>query len=141
MLPGRDPSGLSEGCVVSGSLRYTICFLVCAMLSIVVGVSPRAAEPASAVARGEDIARNVCSACHLATSDQEPRRRPPEGPNFTDIANRPETSLKSLRKFIATTHWDMKSMPPTMPNPMLTDAQVSDVSHYIMSLRTASTGK
>ncbi|HXW75506.1 MAG TPA: cytochrome c [Steroidobacteraceae bacterium] len=93
------------------------------------------------MARGADIARNVCSACHLATSDQEPRQRPPEAPSFTEIANRPETNLKSLRKFIATTHWDMKTMPPTMPNPMLTNSQVSDVSHYIMSLRTASAGK
>jgi mono/diheme cytochrome c family protein len=126
---------------VSRSARRTVCCLVCAALSTVVSVSPRAAEPASAIARGEDIARNVCSACHLATSDQQPRRRPPEAPSFTEIANRPETSLKSLHKFIATTHWDMKSMPPTMPNPMLTDAQVSDVSHYIMSLRTAAAGK
>lgn len=126
--------------MVSGSARDTIYPLVCVALSTAVSVPSSAAQPAAAVARGESVARDVCSACHLATSDQQPRRLPGDAPSFTEIANRPATSLKSLRKFIATTHWDMKSMPPSMPNPMLTDSQVSDVSHYIMSLRTAAAG-
>jgi mono/diheme cytochrome c family protein len=127
---------------VSGSARYLIFLLACALLGGAVNVPSRAAEPqaAGAVARGEGIARNVCSACHLATSDQQPRRLPAEAPSFTEIANRPDSSFKSLSTFIATTHWDMKSLPPTMPNPMLTDSQVSDVSRYILSLRTAAAG-
>ena len=76
----------------------------------------------------------------MATGDQQPRRLPAEAPSFTEVANRPDTNLKSLRKFIATTHWDMKSTPVTMPNPMLTDSQVSDVSRYILSLRSTPAG-
>jgi len=121
-------------------VQLAIWLFICAALSGVVGAPPHAGEPRAAVARGADIARNVCSACHKATSDQQPWRLPPEAPSFAEIANRPETSLKSLRKFIATTHWDMKSTPVTMPNPMLTDSQVSDVSNYIMSLRTPAAG-
>ena len=126
--------------MVNGAARYTVYSFICVALSAVVGVPPRAGEPPAAVARGADVARNVCSACHLATSDQPPGRLAAEAPSFSEIANRPETNLKSLRKFIATTHWDMKSTPVTMPNPMLTDSQVSDVSNYIMSLRTPAAG-
>jgi mono/diheme cytochrome c family protein len=90
----------------------------------------------SAAARGESIARMVCSACHVVASDQPPGRLPAEAPRFSEIANRPGTNEQALRKFIATTHWDMKSVPVTMPNPMLTDEQVRDVSRYILSLRS-----
>jgi mono/diheme cytochrome c family protein len=127
---------------VSRLPRYGVCLLAGTVLWGALPTPSRAADPAAgtAVARGEDVARNVCSACHLATRDQPPASVPPQGPSFTDIANRPDTTLKSLRKFIATTHWDMKTLPATMPNPMLTDSQVSDVSHYILSLRTAGAG-
>jgi len=94
------------------------------------------APPAqSAAARGESLARLVCSACHIVASDQAPRHLPAEAASFSEIANRPGTNEQALRKFIATTHWDMKSVPVTMPNPMLTDQQVRDVARYILSLR------
>jgi mono/diheme cytochrome c family protein len=96
------------------------------------------ADPA--VARGESIARNVCSACHIVASDQQPRHLPAEAPSFSAIANRPETNEKALRRFIATTHWDMKSMPLTMPSPMLTNEQIRDVARYILTLRSAKPG-
>jgi mono/diheme cytochrome c family protein len=97
-----------------------------------------AAAPAegSAAARGESIARMVCSACHVVASDQSARHLPAEAPSFIEIANRPATNQQALQKFIATTHWDMKSVPVTMPSPMLTDQQVRDVAHYILSLRS-----
>lgn len=125
--------------MVSGAVGIRFSIFVAIALSV--GTQLRAAEPAAAVARGEDIARNVCSACHVASSGQQGQSPIAEAPPFTAIANRPETTYRSLHHFIATTHWDMKTLPPTMPNPMLTDSQVSDVSHYIMSLRTAAPGK
>jgi len=54
---------------------------------------------------------------------------------FRKIANRAGTNLKALRHFIATTHWDEKTVPATMPKPMLTKEDVASVSRYIMSLR------
>lgn len=113
------------------------------LLLWVIGISAvhAGAPPAgSAIARGESVARMVCSACHLATSDQAPRHLPAEAPSFSEIANRPGTNEQALRKFIATTHWDFKSTPITMPNPMLTDEQVRDIARYILSLRSPQPG-
>jgi mono/diheme cytochrome c family protein len=88
------------------------------------------------VARGEHLARLICSACHVVAVDQEfpPLLRQPT-PSFSEIANRPDTSAKSLQKFISTTHWDEKTLPMHMPNPMLTDEQLRAVTRYILSLR------
>jgi len=141
-LPRQCGKVSLKGCCMRRLPRHAVCLLAGTVLWGAVVASSGAAEPAEsgAVARGEQVARNVCSACHVATRDQPPGNVPAQGPSFTDIANRPDTSLKSLRHFIATTHWDMKTLPATMPNPMLTDSQVSDVSHYILSLRTAGAG-
>ena len=88
------------------------------------------------LARGERIARMQCSACHVVASDQEipPLLRTPT-PSFNEIANRPATTAKSLQTFIATTHWDMKTMPVAMPKQMLLPEQVVDVTRYILSMR------
>ena len=56
-------------------------------------------------------------------------------PRFDDIANRPDTTEKSLRKFIVATHWDGETIPMTMPKPDLTKQQVVALSRYIISLR------
>ena len=90
-----------------------------------------------AVARGEHIARLICSACHVVAKDQEfaPLLVKP-APSFYDIANRPETSAHSLERFIKSTHWDLNSIPMTMPNPMLDPDETSAVARYIVSLRT-----
>ncbi len=90
----------------------------------------------SVVARGDHLARIVCSACHVVAKDQEyPPILDTPGPAFYDIANRPTTTEESLRHFIKTTHWDMKTIPMTMPNPMLTPEDIRAVARYIMSLR------
>jgi mono/diheme cytochrome c family protein len=106
----------------------------CACLPIVA----HAAESASGadVASGRQIAMNVCSSCHVAAPYQTtlPVLNPP-APAFADIANRPAQSAAKLRSFILTTHWDGKTVPVTMPNPMLLDDQARAVARYIMSLR------
>jgi mono/diheme cytochrome c family protein len=96
-----------------------------------------AGEPArDPVARGEQLARQQCSACHVVASDQElpPLRRLPT-PSFYEIANRPKTTWQSLEHFIGTTHWDMKTVPMTMPDQLLTKDERAAVSRYILSLR------
>ena len=101
------------------------------------GGSANAGEPVrDPVARGEQLARQQCSACHVVASNQElpPLRQLPT-PSFYEIANRPKTSEKSLERFIGTTHWDMKSVPMTMPDQMLTQDERVAVSRYILSLR------
>ena len=106
------------------------------------GDAPRArssslARPESAsVARGEHIARLICSACHVVAKDQEyPPILDTPGPSFFDISNRPDTTQRSLRHFITTTHWDTRTLPMAMPNPMLTPEDTRAVAQYIVSLR------
>jgi mono/diheme cytochrome c family protein len=97
--------------------------------------APLQAAPPRSVAAGEKVARNVCAACHVVASDQAPPPLSTTTPSFTEIANRPGVSEKTLRPFIMQTHWDMKTLPLTMPNPMLTQEQATDVARYILSLR------
>jgi mono/diheme cytochrome c family protein len=98
-----------------------------------------ASQPAvnrATLARGEKLSRMICAECHVVADDQKaPLRLEQPTPSFRDIANRPGTSRKSLRHFVATTHWDMKTIPITMPNPELTNEQITAVTDYIMSLR------
>jgi mono/diheme cytochrome c family protein len=93
----------------------------------------------SAVTRGDDLARLVCSTCHVVAADQDfPPALQPPAPSFLDIANRPGTTAKSLRQFILITHWDLKSTRVTMPNPRMRPEDASALADYIMSLRKAS---
>jgi len=95
--------------------------------------------PDPSVARGGDLARLVCSDCHAVAADQDfPPVLQPPAPSFLDIANRPGTTAKSLRQFILTTHWNMKSARVTMPNPRMRPEDAAALAAYIMSLRKAS---
>jgi mono/diheme cytochrome c family protein len=89
------------------------------------------------LARGGQIARQICSVCHVVAGDQKfpPLLRSRE-PSFREIANRPTTTQASIQKFITTTHWDEKTIPMTMPDPMLKPEEAVAVSRYILSLRT-----
>jgi mono/diheme cytochrome c family protein len=88
------------------------------------------------LARGEEIARQVCSACHVVAGDQEfPPLLHSREPSFGEIANRPNTTQESIRTFITTTHWDQKTIPMTMPDLGLRPNDAVAVSRYIMSLR------
>ncbi len=88
------------------------------------------------LARGEHVARLVCSACHVVANDQEyPPLLTKPAPSFLEIANRPGVSAQSLQRFITDTHWDVDRLPMTMPNLMLGKSDVHAVSSYILSLR------
>ena len=86
--------------------------------------------------KGKAIAQEVCSACHMVAVDQ---RYPPllsqPAPSFVDIANRAGMTDATIQRFTASTHWDQKTIPLTMPDLMLIDSQRVAVARYIMSLR------
>jgi len=120
-------------------MQRLVLMLACASgLAVAVpsGAGQSAARGAASVAQGEHIARTICAACHIVASDQDfpPLLRQP-APPFAEIANRPDTSEKTLRRFITSTHWDERTLPMTMPNPELTVDQTRAVSRYILSLR------
>jgi len=95
-----------------------------------------AAEGYPPPSEGERLAQEVCSACHVVAQKQE---RDPilkdRAPSFCEIANRPQTTATSVAHFVLTTHWDEKSAPVTMPDPMLNKDQAAAVAHYLMGLR------
>jgi len=126
------------GTVELASVRaWRAAWLAAAALPLLALGPAQGAEPSqTSAARGEQLARLICSACHVVAADQEfpPLLRDP-APRFVDIANRPDTTEKSLRHFITTTHWDEKTLPMTMPNPELTEQQTIAVARYIVSLR------
>lgn len=93
----------------------------------------RAAEGGNAKA-GHDLALRLCTPCHIVSPDQEFAPTFTGPPDFHSIANRPDTTTKSLRKFLATTHTTL-SNPKNMPNPQLTNDQIRDIARFIMSLR------
>ncbi len=88
------------------------------------------------VQRGEQIAQEQCSACHVVAERQEltPILKQP-APSFRSIANRPQTSDESLRHFVTSTHWDPKTVPPSMPSPELSKSDTMAVIRYILSLK------
>jgi len=102
------------------------------------GLPAHAADPQhdAVLQRGEHIARLVCSACHVVAADQEfpPLLRPP-APSFEEIANRPDTTAASVRRFVMETHWDMKTLPATMPSQMLSKTEATAAARYLLSLR------
>jgi hypothetical protein len=56
-------------------------------------------------------------------------------PSFCEIANRPDTTTRSLARSVTHTHWDEESSPYKMPDPMLNPDQTRAVSQYILTLR------
>lgn len=102
----------------------------------------RAAPPAAhSMSRGEQIALDICAACHQVASDQEfPPLLQKPAPSFREIADRPGTSARSLAHFIDSTHWNYETIPMRMPNPMLTPEDTAAVARYILSLRERGKG-
>ena len=94
-----------------------------------------ASAPSGDVRAGRSVATSVCSICHVVAADQElPPFLHPPAPSFTAIANRRTTSADSLRKFLTTTHMNLKTT-AGMPSPQLTDDQTTNVIAYLLSLR------
>jgi len=118
---------------MANRLHRALGVLVLSGLATAVAVAD--GSPDRRLVRGRELALNVCSACHLVASDQpfSPLLRPP-APSFVEIAARPGLRAQDLRRFVVTTHWDEKTLPATMPNPLLTEAETADVVRYIMSL-------
>ena len=90
----------------------------------------------NSVAAGKKLAERLCAVCHVVAPDQaHPPVRFPPAPSFLEIASRPGMDAVSLEQFLGTTHWDLKSLPMSMPEFGLTAKQRADAAAYILSLR------
>lgn len=107
------------------------------LLSVQLGAQ-EVTQDATQVQRGHEIADKVCWVCHVTGPDQEfsPILKEP-GPDFREIAKRPNTTPASLTAFLHTAH-RTEDKPYTMPNPRLNDEMIDAVVSYIMSLRPRS---
>jgi mono/diheme cytochrome c family protein len=87
------------------------------------------------VEQGHKLAVYICSYCHIVEPGRfnAPILRPP-APAFDSIAKRKDMSIVALRRFLATTHRDVRTR-SGMSNPQLTESQIDRVAAYLMSLR------
>jgi cytochrome c553 len=110
--------------------------VLCCAAGMASALAQSATAGKSVVTRGEQLSKLLCPSCHVVATNQEfaPILRQPT-PSFTEIANRPDTSVASLQRFISTTHWDEKTIPMQMPNPGLSKEEMKAVTAYILSLR------
>ena len=108
---------------------------IAAVLAMVAIREAQAEDTAALVKRGHSLAAEICGNCHVAAPDQPyaPIMQPP-APPFALLAQRPDLTADRLKTFLATTHRDVQS-PQGMPNPMLMDFQIDEVTAYILSLR------
>jgi len=90
------------------------------------------------VQAGHKLAIMVCANCHIAASDQheQPILRP-AAPSFASIMQRKGVTADWLQNFMKTTHRTIDN-PKGMPNPMLLDFEIKQVSAYLLSLRKGS---
>lgn len=83
--------------------------------------------PTEAAYRGGGLARQVCAQCHHVTGGEAPPDMAAE--SFIDIANREDVSEESLRD------WLKNADHPNMPNYILSDEAVGELTEYILYLR------
>jgi mono/diheme cytochrome c family protein len=110
--------------------------LTAALVPWTVKAENAAASPSAQMRRGESVAQLKCSACHVVAEKQKyPPFLDDPAPSFQSIANRPQTSEAALRHFVATTHWDRRTVRLTMPNPGLSKTDIAAVVRYILSMK------
>ncbi len=84
------------------------------------------ADEASDARAGLELAKSVCSPCHVVSQAV--------GPPFAEIAKGPRAAPEALRDFVHSTGSDV-SHPSAMPNPSLTDRQIDEITAYLATLR------
>ena len=78
-------------------------------------------------AAGRRIAANSCSSCHQIDVRMRDSTDDPI-PSFQAVAAMPSTTMLAINVFLRTSH-------KAMPNIVLTENEISDISAYILSLR------
>jgi mono/diheme cytochrome c family protein len=91
-------------------------------------VCPTLAEPpeTGSSSSGHQIAITICGNCHEVPGSS---RKTTVGPKLDDIANRPSTTVLSLKEVLGSRH------KARMPNFVLFRADTNDVIAYILSLK------
>jgi len=78
--------------------------------------------------KGHEYASEFCSECH-AVGHSQPLSPLRKAPRFVDVANTRGMTAITLTAWLQTSH-------PTMPNIIMTDAEMRNVIQYILSLKS-----
>jgi len=116
-------------------LAVMIVFAMCAALG---AVAQNKLSEGNAEA-GRALALQACTGCHIVVPDQPFKpvyAGSPHPPDFTDIANKPNVTAASLKRFLES----LPAIPKEtkMPNPDLTSQEIKDVVAFIVTLRDKS---
>jgi cytochrome c len=102
----------------------TINVSLIALVAVLTGLHPIAAQNAGNAEAGRELAIAWCAECHRVESKSYGVFEA----DLIAVANLPSTTALSLRVFLQTSHKEM-------PNFALTPAQTDDIIAYILSLR------
>jgi len=113
--------------------RLSIAFFILWMASSLAW--SQAASTIDDASNGRHLAVMLCTGCHVVAPGQPyaPTMNPPAA-SFQSIAQRAGTTVESLRNFLTTTHHGLDN-PNGMPDPMLADFQIREISAYVLSLQ------
>jgi mono/diheme cytochrome c family protein len=87
----------------------------------------RAGAPVSDVSAGRRLAHALCTNCHVVDAGKSAPALTP-APSFPWIAKRHGATETSVTVWLSTSH-------PRMPNILLSDTEIRQLSAYIISLR------
>ena len=123
MIRNHQPQASCPEALRSSRPRRLAALLVLAGL---LTFGPRQARADGDAAEGRRLAGVWCSDCHQV--DPRPQGTASDAvPSFRAIAATPSTTVLSIRAFLRTPH-------DVMPDYRLTEAQIDDLSAYILSL-------
>jgi len=111
----------------SGSADLLSFALFGLMLSVLIP-APVMSQQIGDAEKGKQYALEFCTGCH-AVDPAQPLSPLPKAPRFEDVANTPGMTAITLTAWFQTSH-------PTMPNIVMTDAQMRNVIQYILSLKS-----
>lgn len=97
-----------------------------ALLVVLITATAASAQDTGDREIGRRIVERWCSDCHGVSAGAKSAAT--SAPSFSAIAAMPSTTALSLGVFMRTSH-------PTMPNVMLTPADLNNVIAYVLSLR------
>ena len=96
-------------------------------LVVLLAFTNSASTFAAYAARGEQLARRWCAACHVVAADQ--RQANADAPSFKTIASRRDFNARRLAFLLLSPH-------PVMPELALRRSEAEDIVAYIGKLRS-----
>lgn len=102
--------------------------LQCLVAGLTFGYASTAFAQSGDAAAGKKATEFVCRNCHDVSGSEKPRNPPGGAPSFFEVAQKAETTEKSLHRFLTFPHGRMNTV-------QISGKEVDNVVAYIMSLK------